>query len=167
MFVSQLNFRRAITASLSPPKTTTKTARAHLHRSYGRQCAAAGSQHPGAWWFFIFPSFLLTFFFSLSSHTRPPRFSFFFAPAFLLPPLQNKNTAYPRLRDAYGGKIFFLALWREGKRSRRVRENVTTKTLCVFSLLLKKKMEKKNWKKKNRQTPSRRAWPSRPSTACA
>lgn len=50
--------------------------------------------------FFCCP--FLSLFFSLFPR-RPPHL---FLPRFSLPPLQNKNTAYPRLCDAYGGKSF-------------------------------------------------------------
>ena len=82
---------------------------------------------------FIFPLFvtLRCSLFFLSSHTN---LLTSFCPAFLSP-LQNKNTAYPRLCDACRGNFIVSRALERGKTKRRVRENDhETLSLCFLSL---------------------------------
>ena len=90
---------------------------------------------------FIFPLFVtlsLSLFFSLLTH--PPHF--FSAP--LSSPL-SKSKTQPILNSVMpaGVSFLFLALWREGQRSRECGKMTTKLSVPVFSLTKKKQLEEK------------------------
>ena len=92
---------------------------------------------------FIFPLFVtlsLSLFFSLLTH--PPHF--FSAP--LSSPL-SKSKTQPILNSVMpaGVSFLFLALWREGQRSRECGKMTTKLSVPVFSLTKKKQLEEKKY----------------------